>query len=65
MIYFMQAEQTGLVKIGYSSDVVTRKKQLESEYGTLTILAVVPHLDRDDRSQLSLQDKARYNDETL
>jgi hypothetical protein len=42
MVYFVQAIDGGPVKIGYSEDVTTRVKQLESHYGRpLTVLHVM------------------------
>jgi hypothetical protein len=43
LIYFLQPVDGGPVKIGYSADVATRHRQLETRYGlSLALLATMP-----------------------
>lgn len=57
MIYFMQAERTGLVKIGYSSKIKQRRQGLQAKYGPLAVLCVIKgnlYTERDLHQKFSL-----------
>lgn len=55
MIYFMQGETGGPVKIGYTDDIVRRRKQLEAKYDCSLEVLLLVNGGRDRETQVHAQ----------
>lgn len=50
MIYFVRKVKTGQIKIGHSSNVTQRMRELRAEHGPIDLLAVIPGGEREEKA---------------